>query len=136
VGHDKILALMVADERGPDVPEPLAAYVRATNAGQLDALLATFADDAVVNDELREYWHKPVIAEWAAREVIAARLTIFVQKVIEHYDHLIATAIVDGDFDKRGLPDPLVLTLYASVREAQIVQLLILRNEPEKGERA
>lgn len=129
VAHDKILTLTVSDERGPDVPEPLATYVRATNGGRLEELLGTFADDAVVNDELREYWHKPVIAAWAAREIIAPRLTMFVQKVIVHYHGLIATAIVDGDFDKRGLPDPLVLTLYASIASERIVQLLILRNE-------
>ena len=131
LGREEILGVTVVDERGPDVPEPLAAYVRATNGGQLDALLATFADDALVNDELREYWHKPVIAEWAAREIIAPRLKMFVQKVIAHYDQLIATVIIDGDFDKRGLPDPLVLTFYASIRDDRIVQLLILRNEPD-----
>ncbi|MDB4967562.1 MAG: hypothetical protein JWN44_3251 [Myxococcales bacterium] len=131
VGHDSIRTVTVSDERGPDVPEPLATYVRATNGGQLEALVGTFADDAVVNDELREYWHKPVIAAWAAREIIAPRLTMFVQRVIVHYQQLIATAVVDGDFDKRGLPDPLVLTLYASIADERIVQLLILRNEAD-----
>jgi hypothetical protein len=37
---------------------------------------------------------------------------------------------VDGDYDKRGLPDPLVLAFYFSVHREKVVQLIILRNEP------
>jgi hypothetical protein len=39
-----------------------------------------------------------------------------VLKVVEHYGHSIVTANVDGDYDKRGLPDPLVLTQPAGWR--------------------
>jgi hypothetical protein len=35
------------------------------------------------------------------------------------------------NYDKRGLPDPLVLAFYFSAHEDKIVQLIILRNEPE-----
>jgi hypothetical protein len=27
-------------------------------------------DDALVNDQLRDYWRKPAIREWAARDII------------------------------------------------------------------
>jgi hypothetical protein len=54
-----------------------------------------------------------------------------VVKVVEHYGHSIVTANVDGDCDKRGLPDPLVLTFYFSAHRDKIVQLIILRNEPD-----
>jgi hypothetical protein len=53
-----------------------------------------------------------------------------VVKVVEHYGHAVVTANVDGDYDKRGLPDPLVLTFYFSAHRDKIVQLIILRNEP------
>ena len=33
-----------------------------------------------------------------------------------------------GDFDKRGLPDPLVIAFYFTVQSDLIVQLIILRN--------
>jgi hypothetical protein len=36
---------------------------------------------------------------------------------------------VDGLFDKRGLPDPLVLAFYFSSYDDKIVQLIILRNQ-------
>jgi hypothetical protein len=37
---------------------------------------------------------------------------------------------VDGDYDKRGLPDPLLLVFYFSIHLERLVQLIILRNEP------
>ena len=38
------------------------------------------------------------------------------------------TANVDGNYDKRGLPDPLVLAFYFTAQSDLIVQLIILRN--------
>jgi hypothetical protein len=38
------------------------------------------------------------------------------------------TANVDGNYDKRGLPDPLVLAFYFTIQSDLIVQLIILRN--------
>ena len=38
------------------------------------------------------------------------------------------TANVDGDYDKRGLPDPLVFAFYFTAQNCLIVQLIILRN--------
>jgi hypothetical protein len=111
------------------LPPSVAAYVRATNLCDLDALLETFVDDALVNDQLQDYWGKPAIADWAAREVIGERLTLKVVNTFEHYGHSIVTAHADGLFDKRGLPDPLVLVFYFSSHDNKIVQLIILRNQ-------
>src|ERR1700748_3888612 len=90
--------------------EPVSAFIKATNAFDLEGVMAAFAEDALVNDQLLEYWGKSAIREWAAREVVGCRLTLTVAKVVEHHGHNIVTAHVDGEFDKRGLPDPLVLT--------------------------
>src|SRR6267143_169110 len=94
-------------------------------------LLAAFADDALVNDQLRDYWGKSAIREWAARDIIGERLTMHVVKIMEHYGHFILTANIDGNYDKRGLPDPLALTFYFSAHGDQIVQLIILRNQSD-----
>jgi hypothetical protein len=110
------------------LPPLVAAYVDATNSFDLERLLATFADDALVNDQLRDYWGKPAIRRWAERDIIGERLTMVVTTVVEHYGSFIVTANVDGAFDKRGLPDPLVLAFYFTPHGDQIVQLIILRN--------
>jgi hypothetical protein len=55
-------------------------------------------------------------------------LTMDVTEVIEHYGNVIVTANVDGKYDKRGMPDPLVLAFYFTPHGDRIVQLIILRN--------
>ena len=110
------------------LPPLITAYVEATNSFDLERLMATFAEDALVNDQLRDYWGKPAIREWAERDIIGERLTMNVTKVIKHYGNFIVTANVDGNYDKRGLPDPLVLAFYFTVQSDLIVQLIILRN--------
>ena len=110
------------------LPPPVAAYVEATNSFEIERLLATFAEDALVNDQLRDYWGKSAIREWSKRDIIGERLTMNVTKVINHYGNCIVTANVDGDYDKRGLPDPLVLAFYFTTQSDLIVQLIILRN--------
>jgi hypothetical protein len=113
------------------VPSLVAVYVEATNSFDLERLVATFADDALVNDQLRDYWGKPAIREWARRDIIGERLTMNVTKVIDHHGNFIVTANVDGDFDKRGLPDPLVIAFYFTLQSDLIVQLIILRNRSD-----
>jgi hypothetical protein len=110
------------------LPPLVAAYVEATNSFDLEGLMATFAEDALVNDQLRDYWGKPAIREWARRDIIGERLTMNVTEVIKHYGNFIVTANVDGNFNKLGLPDPLVLAFYFTAQSDLIVQLIILRN--------
>jgi hypothetical protein len=78
------------------VSSPVAAYVEPANSFNLEGLLDLFADDAVVNDQLRRYWRKPAIREWAAGDIIGQKLTMDVTTVIEHYGSLIITANVVG----------------------------------------
>jgi hypothetical protein len=126
---DLIVSVRVLRHPIPALPPAVAAYVRATNSFDLGGLLATFVDDALVNDQLRDYWGKQAIREWAEREIIGARLTMYVVDAVEHYGHVIVTANINGEFDRRGLPDPLVLAFYFSAPRDRIVQLIILRNQ-------
>jgi hypothetical protein len=123
----------MSPSRVPQVPLPslVAAYVQATNSFDLEGLLSAFADDALVNDQLCDYWGKPAIRKWAERDIIGERLTMHVVKIVEHYGHVIVTANIDGNYDKRGLPDPLVLAFYFSAHRDRIVQLIILRNQSD-----
>jgi hypothetical protein len=110
------------------LPLLIAAYIEATIGFDLERLLATFAEDALVNDQLRDYWGKAAIREWAERDIIGEKLTISVTTMVEHYRNFIVMANVDGNFDKRGLPDPLVLAFYFTPHSDRIVELIILRN--------
>jgi hypothetical protein len=110
------------------LPSLVAAFVEATNSFDLERLMVTFADDALVNDQLRDYWGKAAIRDWAERDIIGEKLTIAVTNIVRHYGNFIVTADIDGNFDKRGLPDPLVLAFYFTPHNDVIIQLIILRN--------
>jgi ketosteroid isomerase-like protein len=81
------------------LPSPVAAFVNATNVGNLQALLATFVDDALVNDQLRDYWGKDAITKWAEQDIVGEGITMDVTGVVIHYSHAIVTAHIDGNFD-------------------------------------
>jgi ketosteroid isomerase-like protein len=110
------------------LPPLVSAFVEAINSSDLEGLMATFADDALVNDQLRDYWGKAAIREWAEQDVIDEGLKMAVTDIVERYDNFIVTANIDGAFDKRGLPDPLVLAFYFTVYNDLVIQLIILRN--------
>lgn len=77
----------------------------------------TFLGDALVNDQPRS---KEAITAWAARDIIGERWILEVVATVEHYGHSIVTAHVDGLFDKRGLPYPLVRAFYFSSCDAKL----------------
>lgn len=114
-----------------DLPAPVAAFVAATNAFDASALIACFAEGALVNDQLRDYWGTDAIKAWAGREIVGAKITLKVLKFVEHFGDVIVTANVDGDYDKTGLPGPLVLTFYFVLRADKIARLIILNNKTD-----
>ena len=106
----------------------LAEFIAAVNAFDEDAIVATFADDALVNDVHREFWGTEAIRRWVAREIVGDRVTIEVTDVLDHHGNTIVRGRYDGDYDKTNLPDPLILTHYFTVRDGKIVTLIIIRN--------
>ncbi|HEV2934483.1 MAG TPA: nuclear transport factor 2 family protein [Streptosporangiaceae bacterium] len=108
----------------------LAGHIAAVNAFDEDAIMATFADDALVNDARREFWGREAIRRWAARELVGDRVTIEVTKVLDHHGDTIVRGRYDGNYDKTNLPDELILTNYFTVRDGKIVTLIVIRNTP------
>ena len=114
----------------PNLPAPVSAYIAATNHFDIDALMATFAEDALVNDHRNEFAGRDAIRNWARREIVNDRVTMLVTGTTSRGNCVAVTANIDGDFDKTGLPVPLVLTFYFSVSAQRIVQLIIVHNKP------
>ena len=108
----------------------LAEYIAAVNAFDEDAIVATFAADALVNDAHREFWGTEAIRRWVAREMTGDQVTIDVTEVIEHHGDAIVRGRYDGDYDKTNLPDELILTSYFTVRDGKIVTLIVIHNTP------
>jgi hypothetical protein len=108
----------------------LAEHVDAMNAFDEDRIVATFADDALVNDAHREFWGTEAIRRWVAKEIVGDKVTIDVTEVKQHYGETIVRGRYDGEFDKTNLPDDLILTNYFAVRDEKIVSLIVLLNTP------
>ncbi len=112
------------------LPKLIADHIAAVNRFDTEAILATFADDALVNDARRELWGKGAIAKWVAKEMVGDKVTIEVTEVIEHYGETIVRGRYDGNFDRTNLPGDLILTNYFRVRDGKIVELFVIRNAP------
>jgi hypothetical protein len=62
--------------------------------------------------------------------MVGDKVTLEPTEVIDHYGDTVVRARYDGDYDKTGLPDELIMTNYFTVREAKIVTLIVIRNQP------
>lgn len=105
------------------IPTPIANYVKAINEQNTDAFLATFNDNAIVTDEGHEYNGIATIKKWSDEKNIGAKITLKPIDVTERAGKTVLTAIVDGEFDKTGLPDPFLMDLYFTLNENQITRL-------------
>ena len=108
----------------------VAEHIAAVNALDTDAIVATFAEDAYVNDARREFVGTEAIRRWVAKEMVGDKVTIDVREVLDHHGDTIVRGAYDGEFDKTNLPDELILSNYFSVRDGKIVSLVVIFNQP------
>lgn len=108
----------------------IADHIAAVNAFDTDAIVATFTDDAYVNDNRREISGIAAIRRWVEKEMVGDKVTVEVREVVDHHGDTIVRAAYDGTYDKTGLPAELVMSNYFSVREGKIVSLAIVFNQP------
>src|ERR1700728_3842680 len=92
----------------------VAEHIKAVNAFDTDAIVATFSDDVYVNDNRREFVGRDAVRRWVAKEMVGDRVTIDVREVLDHHGDTIVRGAYDGDFDRTNLPDDLVLSNYFS----------------------
>ena len=62
--------------------------------------------------------------------LVGDRVTVDVTDAIQHDGLTIVQGVYDGEYDKTGLPDPLILTSYFTVRDGRIVSLIVIHNTP------
>jgi hypothetical protein len=112
-----------------ELPDIVAEHIRAVNAFDTDAIVATFAKDAYVNDNKREIVGIEAIRRWVEKEMVGDHVTIEVREVLDHYGDTIVRGAYDGDYDKTILPKELILSNYFKVRDGKIVSLTIIFNQ-------
>jgi limonene-1,2-epoxide hydrolase len=112
------------------LPPPVASYLAGVNAFDLDAIVASFASDAYVNDARREVRGIDAIRRWAEKEMVGDHVTMEPVEVIDHYGETIVRSRYDGTYDKTNLPAELIMTDYFSVRDDKIVSLTVINTQP------
>jgi hypothetical protein len=112
------------------LPSIIAEHIRAVNAFDTDAVVATFAADAYVNDNRREIAGIEAIRRWVRKELVGDRVTMQMREVVEHYGEIVVRAVYDGNYDKTNLPLTLVLSNYFRLHAGKIVSLIIVFNQP------
>jgi hypothetical protein len=110
----------------------VAEHIRAVNDFDTDAIVATFADDAYVNDNRREIHGRAAIRRWVAKEMVGDNVTIEPVEVLDHYGDTIVRGRYDGTYDKTNLPGELIMSNYFAVRDGKIVSLAVIRNQPSE----
>jgi ketosteroid isomerase-like protein len=106
----------------------IAEHIDAINAGDIDRTTATFAPDAYVNDDRREFIGSDAIHNWLAQDIVGQKVTIDVREVLDQHGDIVVRLAYDGAFDKTGLPEEILMTNYFSVRDGKIVSLIIIFN--------
>lgn len=92
---------------------------------------ALFPADGLINDAQRDFWGRAAITRLLDREISDDKVvTTRVVESKEHYGDYIVSVEVDGEYDKTGLPDPLILTFSFSLAGDAISRLIILANKP------
>jgi ketosteroid isomerase-like protein len=114
-----------------NLPKIIAEHIRACNSHDIDAWMATFAPDAMLNDVAREFIGADAIRAFATKAIFGDNVTMAVRRAWDRYGDITVHAKMDGTYDKTGLPDPLILSFYFSLRGEQITQLIIFRNKTE-----
>ena len=105
----------------PDLAPPLTAYFEASNAHDVAALLAAFADDASVRDEGQEMVGLAAIRGWAQDTFRKYRARLTPNHVARQGDTLIVTVAVAGSFPG----SPIDLAFRFRLRDARIAALEI-----------
>ena len=111
-------------------PPVVVAYLAGVNAFDVDAIMATFAEDAYVNDARREISGVDAIRRWAEKEMVGDHVTMEPLEVVDHYGETIVRSRYDGTYDKTSLPAELIMSDYFTVRDDKIVSLKVIRNQP------
>jgi ketosteroid isomerase-like protein len=115
----------------PTLPSPVQAFIDAMNRFDLESLSAAFAPDAIVNDHRCEFRGQEAIRGWLATGIVGDRVTMTLTEATRRGENATVTAMMDGTYEKTGLPTPLVLSFYFSVERDRIVQLVIVHNKPQ-----
>ena len=78
-------------------PEPIRRFVEATNEGDTEAFLGTFADDAFLSDWGRSFQGREQIARWNQSDNIGVKSNLRIVRIAEAKGSYHVRIAVKGD---------------------------------------
>lgn len=81
-----------------ELPQALASYFAAKNRRDIDAMLAPFANDAIVRDEGRDMHGLAAIRDWMEMTTRKYGVTVKVEELSGDGGKLTVAALVSGNF--------------------------------------
>jgi hypothetical protein len=103
------------------IPKPIAAYFEGNARLDVDAMLAPFAEDAVVSDEKRTHRGRQAIRAWIEQATIGNQAVVTPQSVAPDDADQLVVAKVAGAFPG----SPITLTFRFTLADGRIVRLAI-----------
>jgi hypothetical protein len=107
------------------LPATVAIYIRAVNDHDPAGFIGCFSENAVVNDAGRELRGIATIQAWSDTDIFQSQVTLEVLDLADRDGESIVTTKIDGNYDKTGLPDPLVMNHRMTVVDDKIERLTI-----------
>ena len=105
------------------LPPLVDAYVRATNEHDAKAFLALFTEDAVVDDGGRVFHGRDAIGALSQSDIFDVNVTGEVRSAEAQGDAVLLVTKVDGDFDRTGLPEVVLISHRIEMAGDKITKL-------------
>lgn len=103
------------------LPQLIATFVQAKNAHNSNAVIACFADNAIVHDEGQEICGTAAIKKWIDASIEKYQDTLDATNLVVQEKETVLTAQVSGTFD--GSPIP--LDFHFTINDGKITMLSI-----------
>ena len=106
-----------------------SAFVGAGPIGGGLARLAVQAEHEVIVSNPRDPFSPVGGQQRRGERDLRRRRHLHPLQALDRHGDVTVHARTDGTYDKTGLPDPLILSLYFSLRDERITQLIIIHNK-------
>ena len=104
------------------LPAPIAAYLKAKQHYDSDALVAALTEDAVITDEGQEYQGAEAIRAWNEKASKALGVTYAVEDAAAVGERTVVAVRVAGNFPG----SPVTLYFYFTLRDDLVAALTVL----------
>lgn len=112
-------------EKQLNPPQPIEAFVSAINRHSTEDFLTTLGESVAITDEGQTYRGIEEARTWCDEKYVAAMIILEMIDVSKPGNETIVDFEIDGNFDKSGLPDPLVMDFHFAIENGKIVGLSI-----------